>query len=75
MIKQIAEKNGYRAVIEEEIPEKSGRVDVGLEKDGEKIACEISITTTPEHEFKNIEKCLKAGYNKVLFCSPEYETT
>lgn len=71
LIKKMAEQRGYRAVIEEPTPDGAGRVDVGLERDGERIACEISVTTSDEHELHNIEKCLRAGYDKVLVCSPE----
>ena len=65
----MAEEKGYKATIEEPIPE--GRVDVGLLKGGKKIACEISVTTSPEHECANIEKCLKAGYDKVVMVSQD----
>lgn len=71
LIKRMAEDRGYRAVIEEPTPDGQGRVDVGLERDGERIACEISVTTTDEHELHNIEKCLAAGYGKVIVCTAE----
>ncbi len=71
LIKRMAEQRGYKATIEEPTTDGLGRVDVGLERDGEKIACEVSITTNNEHELKNIEKCFQSGFNKVLFCSPE----
>ncbi len=71
LIKRLAEQRGYKAIIEEATNDKLGRVDVGLERDGEKIACEISVTTNDDHELKNIEKCFLSGYSKVLFCSPE----
>jgi len=71
LIKRLAEQRGYKAVIEEQTVDKLGRVDVGLERDGEKIACEICVTTNNGHEIKNIEKCLQSGYQKILFCSPE----
>ena len=35
------------------------------------IACEIGVTTTPEHEMQNIAKCLSAGFERVLVISPE----
>lgn len=35
------------------------------------IACEISETTSDTYELKNIEKCLAAGYEKVILCSQE----
>ena len=31
----------------------------------ERIACEISVTTSSEHEIGNIQKCLDAGYGTV----------
>jgi len=70
LIKRMAEERGYRAVIEEPTPD-GGRVDVGLEGDGKRIACEISITSQSEQEISNIEKCLRAGYDLVILCSPE----
>jgi hypothetical protein len=69
----MAEEIGFKAVIEEATPE-GGKVDVGLKRDSLKIACEISITSTNEQELSNIEKCLRAGYEKVILCSPERKT-
>ena len=46
-------------------------MDVSLERDGKRIACEISVTTSDEQELSNIEKCLASGYEKVILCSPE----
>ena len=69
LIKQMAEEKGYKATVEEAIPE--GRVDVGLLKEGKKIAIEISVTTSPEHEVGNIEKCLKAGYDRVVMVAQD----
>jgi hypothetical protein len=71
LIKRMAEQQGFKATIEEQVLDGKGRVDVGLMRGTEKIACEISVTTNDEHEIKNIEKCFQAGYNKVLFCSAE----
>lgn len=34
-----------------------------------KIACEISITNTPEYEVQNIQKCLRSGYPIVFMIS------
>ncbi|MFQ5965232.1 MAG: type IV secretory system conjugative DNA transfer family protein [Candidatus Scalinduaceae bacterium] len=74
LIKRMAEEKGYRAIIEQQTPDGKGMVDVGLESDGKKIACEISLTSTDEQELGNIEKCIKAGYDKVILCSPEKRT-
>ena len=71
IVKMTAEQRGYRAVIEEPTPDGKGRVDVGLERDGKRIAVEISVTTDSEQELHNIEKCLRAGYGTVIVCSPE----
>lgn len=68
LIKKMAEQRGYKAVIEE-MTQDGGRVDVGLERDGKRIACEIAITTEDIHELHNIEKCLRAGYDPVIVCS------
>lgn len=69
LIKKMAEANGYRADIELPTPDGAGKVDVSLEKDRQKLAVEISVTTNAPWELHNIEKCLAAGYNKVFACS------
>jgi hypothetical protein len=74
LIKKMAEEKDYKAIIEQATPDGQGKVDIGLERNGKKIACEISITTTDDQELKNIEKCLSAGYEKVILCSPEKKT-
>lgn len=74
LIKKTAEEKGYRAIIEKPTPDGLGKVDVGLERNGKKIACEISLTSTGEQELSNIEKCLKADYDEVILCSPEKKT-
>jgi hypothetical protein len=70
LIKHMAEQQGYRAVIEKSTPD-GGRVDVGLEQNGRKIAFEITVTSTSEQEIANIEKCLRAGYDQIVLCSSE----
>jgi len=74
LIKKIAEDKGYKATIEQPALSGQGKIDVALERNGKKIACEISITSTDEQEVKNIEKCLAEGYEKVILCSPEKKT-
>lgn len=65
LIKHWAEEKGYRATIEKQILDGAGSVDVALEQEGFSIACEISVTSTPEQELGNIEKCLHAGFNEI----------
>jgi hypothetical protein len=71
LIKKIAESKGFKADIELLTPDGKGRIDVGLEKDGLKIACEVSVTTDATWEVHNIKKCLAAGYDQVILCSSQ----
>ncbi len=71
LVKRMAEERGFRAIIEEPTPDGQGSVDVGLEREGKRIACEISLTSTGVQELANIEKCLKSGYERVILCSPQ----
>jgi hypothetical protein len=71
-IKQAAEELGFRSVIEKPVLDGQGSVDLWLERTGETIACEISISTTIDHEVGNVAKCLKAGVPKVaVICLDE----
>jgi len=54
-----------------EQPVEGGSVDVGLERSGERIACEISVTSTDVQELGNMKKCLSAGFQEVIICSPD----
>ena len=65
LVKRWAESHGYRATIEEEIPEGKGKVDVALRTDDFSLACEISVTSTVAQEVGNILKCLEAGFQEV----------
>ncbi|HZV69853.1 MAG TPA: type IV secretion system DNA-binding domain-containing protein [Saprospiraceae bacterium] len=68
-IKSVAEARNFKAVFEEPINDKTGKVDVSLLRDELKIACEISVTNTVEYEVQNILKCLKANYLVVFMIS------
>ena len=72
-LKAAAEDLGFRATIEKVILDGQGSVDLALEKDGFAIACEIAITTTTDHEFGNIKKCLQAGFPAVAVISSKAE--
>jgi hypothetical protein len=74
LIKKIAEDKGYKATIEFPVLDGSGRIDVSLERNGRKIACEISMSSTEGQELKNVQKCLVAGYEKAIVCSPDKKT-
>ncbi|MDO1560109.1 type IV secretion system DNA-binding domain-containing protein [Brevundimonas sp. 2R-24] len=69
LLKGLAEERGYKAVIEAAAG--PGQVDVALYRDDLSIACEISVTSTPEHELKNLAKCLAAGFTQVWALAPD----
>src|SRR5439155_14687315 len=66
LVKRLAEDRGWRATVEAAALGGLGQVDVALERDGSRIACEITVTTSSEHELGNMQKCLAAGYDEVL---------
>lgn len=68
LITRWAQERGFRSVIEEDL-NGAGRVDVALYRDDVRIACEISVSTTPEHEAENVEKCLRASFTWVAVVS------
>ena len=72
-IKQAAERLGFRSVIEKPVLDGQGSVDLWLERPGQSIACEISISTTIDHEVRNVIKCLKASVPKVAVICLEKE--
>ncbi len=74
LVCQWADANDWRATVEEPVLGGRGSVDVVVRKGELAIACEIGITTSPEHEVQNIEKCLAAGFHRVLLVSPEKKT-
>lgn len=70
-IKTLGEELGFRAIIEKSVLDGAGHVDISLEQDDQKIACEVSVTTNAEHETGNVRKCLEAGYDTVLLIAPQ----
>jgi hypothetical protein len=71
-VKEAAEGLGFRSIIEKPVLDGQGSVDLWLERTGQTIACEISISTTIDHEVGNVAKCLKAGLPKVaVICLDE----
>lgn len=70
-IKRAAQERGFASTVEQTVLDGAGNVDVSLEKGSLRIACEVSVTTKPDHERHNIEKCLAAGYGQVWLTSPD----
>lgn len=71
LVRRWAQSKGYKTTIEKPILDGMGSVDVSLEKDGCSIACEITVTTTIDHEVGNIQKCLAAGFLYVVLISSD----
>jgi hypothetical protein len=66
LIRRWGEANGWRATVEGRILDGLGNVDVALERDQHRIACEISVSSTTDYEVGNIRKCLAAGFSLVV---------
>ena len=64
LVKGLAEERGFRAVIEEAIG--GGQIDVALYRDDLSIACEISVTSTPQYEAQNLAKCSQGRFSRVF---------
>jgi len=69
LIKRWGEENGFRAVVEEQIPGSRESVDIALYRGETRIACEVSVTTPLEYEVGNVQKCLAAGFGQVAVVS------
>lgn len=68
-VRKMAEDYNFKAVIEEPTKKPVGRVDVAIHTQKVSLACEISVTTPPSYELKNIQKCLSNGFDIVFMCS------
>lgn len=68
LVAGFAQSHGYRATVE--APMDGGKADVLLERGSERIAVEISITTSAEHEWENATKCLAGGATLVALIAP-----
>jgi hypothetical protein len=72
-LKAVAESLGFSATIEKQIPSSAESVDLVFERPPVVIACEISVTTTVDHEVGNILKCLRAGFPEVFLIATTEE--
>lgn len=71
LVKRMAESKGFLATLEKEVLGGAGRIDVALESNSQKIACEISVTNEADYEVQNIRKCFSAGFSPVLLLSAD----
>jgi hypothetical protein len=74
LISRWAEANGWGATIEEGILDGLGSVDVALRKGELSVACEVAVSTTPDHELENVQKCLAGGFDRVMLVSVDKKT-
>jgi hypothetical protein len=70
-IKAAGIAKGFRSEIEGGTQKTNEGVDVCLIREDLKIACEISVTTNVDHEFGNIEKCLRESFDVIAFISAD----
>lgn len=68
LIRSWAQERGYKADLEVEL-EAGGRVDLVIQRRQERIAVEVSVTTSVAHEIENAKKCLEAGFDQVILVS------
>jgi hypothetical protein len=64
VIARWAMQKGYQIAKEYKLEE--GWVDLVLSRDGQATAIELSVTSTAEREMNNMNKCLEAGYPRVV---------
>lgn len=70
IVMQHAQQKGYEAVIEAQSAEET-QVDIGLTKDGRKIAVEISVTTKPGQVMSSLPFAFMGGYDEVILLFTE----
>ena len=57
--------------MEYQVPSGDGYIDIVLRRDTLKVAFEISVTTPPDYEVKNLRKCLNAGYDHIVLIAAD----
>jgi hypothetical protein len=71
LIKRWCEEHGFHVAIEQEVLDGLGSVDVAITKGERRIACEISVSTTTDHELGNVRKCLAVGFDQVFLIAAD----
>jgi hypothetical protein len=66
LIRRWGHTNGWLATVEQSILDGLGSVDVALERDGVRVACEISVASKTAYEIDNVRKCVAAGFDHVV---------
>ncbi len=71
IIKRIGERYGFISTVEKQVFGGVGKIDVVLEKDDLRIACEVANTNTVDYEIQNIQKGFTSGFQKVVVISQD----
>jgi len=71
LLKRIGEDHGFVATIEMPVFGGIGRVDLALEREDVRVACEIAATNSSDYEVLNIQKCLMAGFDRMAVISSD----
>jgi excisionase family DNA binding protein len=71
LVRRLAIDRGFDVSLEKTVLDGYGFVDAVLTGHNITVACEISVTTTIEHEVGNLTKCLASGFDHVLFISSD----
>jgi hypothetical protein len=66
-LKTEAQKLGFHAEVEKQLaPGSNDAADLVLRRGPVEIAVEITVTTSVDHEFENVKKCLLSGIGRVV---------
>lgn len=75
LVKELAEQQGFRAIIEAPVGGGAGQVDVLIERGELRVGFEVSVSTPVERERVNLRKCLEAGFDRVALVLAKSRTT
>lgn len=70
LVKRMGEAHGFRVTIEQPLLEGQGCVDVALEWEEWRLACEIPETSAVHQEVGKVQKCLAASFDAVAVVLP-----
>jgi len=70
LVQELGEENGFLVTINQMVAGGHTSVDVVLERDGWRLACEISVTSNLEQEIASIRECLDSGFHEVAMVLP-----
>jgi excisionase family DNA binding protein len=75
VVKQLGKINGFRVTLDQQILDGQESVDVVLERDRWKLACEVVPTTVIEQEIGRVKRYLASGFDVIAIISTNQEQT